>query len=55
MLTNTTFIAALKDFFGFQPGQGLMQFREEVKTLTEADRAELKAGLEKVGYTFKPE
>jgi uncharacterized protein YcgL (UPF0745 family) len=55
MLQNTTFISALKDHFGFQPGQGLMQFRDEVKALTEKDRAELKEGLEKIGYTFKPE
>jgi hypothetical protein len=55
MLQNTSFIMALKDFFGFRPGDGLSEFRTETKALTEADRADLKAGLEKVGYTFKPE
>lgn len=39
------FIVAAKEFFGFQPGQTLMQFKEEVAQLTPADRAELAVGL----------
>lgn len=45
-----TFLQACKDFFGLKEGQTSMQFAQEVKALTEADRAEIKAGLEKSGY-----
>lgn len=37
----TAFIVACKEFFGFAPGQTLMEFKEEVSKLTPADRAEL--------------
>lgn len=37
----TAFIVACKEFFGFAPGQTLLEFKEEVAKLTPADRAEL--------------
>jgi len=49
---TTTFIAACKDFFGFKPGQTLMEFRDEIKALTPADKDEIQAGLVQNGYKF---
>ena len=43
-------ITAIKDYFGMLPGQTLSEFSQEVKRLNEADRAEIKAGLIKLGY-----
>jgi len=48
----TTFIAACKDFFGFKPSQSLMEFRDEIKELTDKDKDDIKAGLEQNGYKF---
>ena len=46
-----SFVAAAKDFFGPRfPGQTALDFMKEVKALTEADKAEIKAGLEANGY-----
>ena len=45
-----SFTAACKDFFGVKPGQTALDFMKEVKALTEADKAEIKAGLEANGY-----
>lgn len=45
-----TFLQACKDFFGLHDGQSPMQFAKEVKELTEADKAEIKTGLEQNGY-----
>lgn len=53
--SETSFAGACKDFFGLHPNQTLLEFRDEVKALTDADRAEIKAGLEKIGYRFKVE
>ena len=47
-----SFLAAMKDFFGMQPGQSLKDFGAELKKLTDEDRAEFKAGLEANGYTI---
>ena len=44
---------AMKDFFGFAPGQGLGGFVAEIKKLTDADKAEIRAGLTKLGYKIK--
>lgn len=41
------FTAACRQFFGQRPGQTLKEFTEEVRTLTDADRAELRPLLEK--------
>jgi uncharacterized protein YcgL (UPF0745 family) len=45
-----SFMNACRHFFGQKPGQTLQQFGAEIKQLTEADRAEIKAGLEAQGY-----
>jgi hypothetical protein len=45
-----TFMSACRDYFGLKPDQSPVQFGKEIKELTEADRAEIKAGLEKLGY-----
>jgi hypothetical protein len=47
-------VSALKDFFGFLPGQTLQQFAVEVKQLSSEDRAYFKKHLEAAGYTIKP-
>jgi len=45
-----TFMSACRDFFGLKEGQTSMDFAKEVKALTEADRAEITAGLNGQGY-----
>lgn len=47
-----SFMAACRDYFGLHHGQTAMQFGAEIKKLTEEDRAEIKLGLEKLGYTI---
>ena len=47
-----SFMAAMSDFFGRLPGQGLKEFGAEVKALTTEDRAYFTAGLENSGYTI---
>lgn len=42
--------SAMKHFFGTREGQGLKDFLLEVRQLTDADKAEIKAGLIKLGY-----
>ena len=49
-LKKMTFMAACRDFFGLKEGQTAMEFGKELKELTEADRAEIKTGLGKLGY-----
>lgn len=44
------FVAACKDYFGLKPGQTLGEFAQEIKALTEEDRAWFKAEFTKVGY-----
>ena len=44
-------LGACIEFFGLKPGQSKMDFmRDEFKNLTDADRTEIAAGLEKNGY-----
>jgi len=45
-----SFMAAMKDFFGFLPGQNLTQFAAECKALTPADREYFTKGLIANGY-----
>lgn len=44
-LKPTSFIVACKEYFGFTPGQTLLQFKEEIAALTPKDRADLAEGL----------
>ena len=46
-MIEKTFMTAAREFFGVLPGQTNLQFGQEVKKLTEQDRAELTPGLEK--------
>ena len=43
-------MSACRDFFGLHPGETALQFGQEIKQLTTEDRAEIKEGLEKLGY-----
>lgn len=45
--------SAMQLFFGRLPNQNLSEFAAEVKKLTDEDKAEIKAGLEKNGYIIK--
>lgn len=49
-MENVTFVVACKKFFGFRPGMVLADFAAELKALTPADVADLKAEFPKVGY-----
>ena len=45
-----SFVAAMKDFFGFKEGQTLTQFSAELKHLDDNDREYFKKGLRENGY-----
>lgn len=45
-----TLMAACRDYFGMKQGQTAVDFGKEYKALSEADRNEIKAGLEQQGY-----
>lgn len=49
-----SFTAAMKDAFGFAPGQGLKDFGQELKSLSPEDRAFFSAELTKAGFTHIP-
>ena len=49
-MKEKTFLMACLDFFGCKEGQSKMEFSQELKKLTEGDRAEISAGLEMNGY-----
>lgn len=49
-MKKLTFMAACKDYFGLKPGQTSLEFGKEIKELSQADREEIKAGLESQGY-----
>lgn len=48
-MEKMSFVAACSKFFGKKPDQTLMQFRDELKALTEKDRADLCAMFKTVG------
>jgi hypothetical protein len=50
MAKSMSFTAALKDYFGYKPGQTLTDFMKECKELTPADREYFKKEFVKVGY-----
>lgn len=50
MAKQMKFASAMMDFFGRHPGQTLSQFMEELRALSDAERAWFKANLAKVGY-----
>ena len=50
-MKQMTLLSAAIDFFGLKDGQTRMEFAKgEYKQLTDADKEEIKAGLEKNGY-----
>lgn len=49
-MKQLAFSAAMKDYFGFLPGQTLSGFMQELKALNDSDRAWFKANLPSVGY-----
>ena len=50
-MKQMTLLSAAIDFFGLREGQSRMEFAKlEWKALNDADKAEVKAGLEKNGY-----
>ena len=47
-------MSACKEFFGLKEGQTALDFAKEVRTLSPADREELKPGLESaMGVTIQ--
>lgn len=49
-MKKTSFVMAMREFFGFKEGQTLSQFSEELKALTPEDRAFFARELKTVGY-----
>lgn len=49
---SMSFVGAMRDFFGFKPGQGLSDFSAELKALGPEDKAYFTAELGKVGYSI---
>lgn len=48
------FLAAMKEFFGYKPGQTLSGFKAELEALTDADREYFYAGLTADGFYLSP-
>lgn len=47
-------LVVLKEYFGFQPGQSIAGFNEEVKKLSPESKTELAVGAAKeLGYTVE--
>lgn len=51
--TPMSFLAACREYFGMKSGQAPVDFLKELKALSEADRAEIKKGLEANGYMIQ--
>ena len=49
-MKKMTFVAALRDYFGYLPNQGASDFLKELKALTPKDKEDYKAMLATVGY-----
>jgi len=50
MEKEMTFLAAMKDFFGYRPGNTAADFMKEIRALDDKSRAFFKSGLEQNGY-----
>jgi len=48
-----SFASATRDFFGLREGQGVKGFMDELRALSDGDRASLKGELVKVGYNIQ--
>jgi hypothetical protein len=51
-MKNMSLVAAIREYFGFLPGQTPMQFMAEIKELTAEDREYFKREFVKVGYAI---
>jgi hypothetical protein len=49
-MIRSTLTKALKDYFGYKPGQNLTDFMAEIKALTPEDKAYFRREFLKVGY-----
>jgi hypothetical protein len=49
-MKEMSFVEAMKDYFGFLPGQNMTQFFAELKVLTPVERDWFKQNLVTVGY-----
>lgn len=47
-MEQKTFLKAMSDFFGKKEGQSLREFNEELKTLSQEDRIDLRNEFKKV-------
>ena len=50
MIEQSSYMAAMRTYFGLQPGQTAHSFLLEMKALTEDDNAWFRAQLLQVGY-----
>jgi hypothetical protein len=49
-MKKMTFLTAMRDYFGSKPGQTAMEFMQEIKALSTAEREWFKQNLSTVGY-----
>lgn len=49
-MKQKSFLAAMKDYFGYKPGQTMQQFAEECRELDDEERKWFKDNLASVGY-----
>lgn len=49
-MIQSSFTKAVKEYFGYKPGQNLAGFMDEIKALTHDDREYFKREFVKVGY-----
>lgn len=50
MAKQLSFVQAMKDYFGLKPQQTALGFMQEMKALSDEDKAWFRANLPKVGY-----
>lgn len=50
MIEQSSYMAAMRTYFGLQPGQTAHSFLLEMKALTEEDNAWFRAQMPNVGY-----
>jgi hypothetical protein len=48
-----TFTVAMRHFFGYGENQDVKGFSEEIKSLSDVEKAEFKALLDRAGYKIK--
>ena len=48
-MNQTSFVKAMKDYFGLLPSQTVLQFGAELKALSHADKCDFANGLRAIG------